>query len=63
MKPLGVMTMVEVMTAAPLLDTESVAIGTDVTNEYVRDIPLYNRSFLWAGVSGWRRDGDDWGWD
>ena len=35
----------EVTTAAPLLDTESAAIGTDVTNEYVRDIPLYNRSF------------------
>ena len=44
-KPLGVMTTVEVTTAAPLLDTESAAIGTDVTNEYVRDIPLYNRSF------------------
>ena len=46
MKPLGVLTTVEVTTAAPLLDTESAAIGTDVTNEYVRDIPLYNRSFF-----------------
>ena len=45
LKPLGVLTTVEVTTAAPLLDTESAAIGTDVTNEYVRDIPLYNRSF------------------
>ncbi len=54
--PLGVMTTVEVTEAAPLLDTESAAIGTDVTNEYVRDIPLYNRSmfglvFLAGGVT------------
>ena len=42
--PLGVITTVEVTEAAPLLDTESAAIGTDVTNEYVRDIPLYNRN-------------------
>src|SRR5215469_18874586 len=34
--PLGVSTTVEVTEAAPLLDTESAAIGTDVTNEYVR---------------------------
>src|SRR5215471_1418670 len=38
--PLGVMTTVEVTEAAPLLDTESAAIGTDVTNEYIKDIPL-----------------------
>jgi hypothetical protein len=44
--PLGVSTTVEVTQAAPLLDTESAAIGTDVTNEYVRDIPLYNRSMF-----------------
>ncbi len=43
--PLGVITTVEVTEAAPLLDTESAGLGTDVTNEYVRDIPLYNRSF------------------
>ena len=54
--PLGVITTVEVTTAAPLLDTESAAIGTDVTNEYVRDIPLYSRStfglvFLAGGVT------------
>src|SRR5437016_590113 len=46
MKPLGVITTVEVTQAAPLLDTESASIGTDVTNEYVRDIPLYNRSMF-----------------
>src|SRR5689334_24436020 len=54
--PLGVITTVEVTTAAPLLDTESAALGTDVTNEYVRDIPLYSRSmfglvFLAGGVT------------
>jgi hypothetical protein len=54
--PLGVITTVEVTEEAPLLDTESAAIGTDITNEYVRDIPLYNRSmfglvFLAGGVT------------
>src|SRR5215472_1532821 len=54
--PLGAITTVEVTEAAPLLDTESAAIGTDVTNEYVRDIPLYSRStfglvFLAGGVT------------
>src|SRR5579864_806899 len=54
--PLGVKETVEVTEAAPLLDTESAAIGTDVTNEYVRDIPLYSRSmfglvFLAGGVT------------
>src|SRR5436305_2910737 len=54
--PLGVITTVEVSEAAPLLDTESAAIGTDVTNEYVRDIPLYGRNpfalvFLAGGVT------------
>src|SRR5437868_2870090 len=44
--PLGLITTVEVTQAAPLLDTESASIGTDVTNEYVRDIPLYNRSMF-----------------
>ncbi len=44
--PLGTMETVMVTEAPPLLDTESAAIGTDVTNEYVRDIPLYNRSFF-----------------
>ncbi len=31
---------------APLLDTGNASLGTDVTNEYVRDIPLVNRSFF-----------------
>src|SRR5689334_20497023 len=56
MHPLGVITTVEVTTAAPLLDTESASLGTDITNEYVRDIPLYGRSmfglvFLAGGVT------------
>ena len=56
LRPQGVATNVEVTSAAPLLDTESAAIGTDVSNEYVRDVPLYNRSlfglvFLAGGVT------------
>lgn len=46
LSPLSVTETVTVTTAPPLLDTESAAIGTDVTNEYVRDIPLYNRSLF-----------------
>ncbi len=45
-EPAGVNTTVEVTTAAPLLDTESATLGTDITNEYVQDIPLINRSFF-----------------
>jgi Carboxypeptidase regulatory-like domain/TonB dependent receptor len=56
MEPAGVVTTVEVATAPPLLDTESSTLGTDITNEYVKDIPLINRSFfgltfLAAGVT------------
>jgi hypothetical protein len=56
LNPLSVTETVIVTGAPPLLDTESAAIGTDVTNEYVRDIPLYNRSlfglvFLAGGVT------------
>ena len=48
--------MVQVTEAAPLLDTESSALGTDITSEYVKQIPLLNRNFfglvfLTAGVS------------
>ncbi|PYV73721.1 MAG: hypothetical protein DMG97_10685 [Acidobacteria bacterium] len=54
--PLGLITTIDVTTAAPLLDTENAALGTDVTNEYVRDIPLYSRNmfglvFLAGGVT------------
>ncbi len=56
LKPPGVLATIEVTAAKPQLDTESAAIGTDVSNEYVRDIPLYNRSlfglaFLAGGVT------------
>jgi len=56
LKPPGVLATIEVNATTPQLDTESAAIGTDVTNEYVRDIPLYNRSlfglaFLAGGVT------------
>jgi Carboxypeptidase regulatory-like domain len=54
--PPGLITTVDVTTAAPLLDTENASLGTDVSNEYVRDIPLYGRSmfglvFLAGGVT------------
>ena len=47
---------VTVTEQAPLLDTGNATLGTDVTNEYVRDIPLPDRSFfglvfLSAGVT------------
>ena len=47
---------VTVTEQAPLLDTGNASLGTDVTNEYVRDIPLINRSmfglvFLAGGVT------------
>ncbi len=46
----------EVTTTAPLLDTESATLGSAVTGEYVRELPLMNRSFfgltfLAAGVT------------
>jgi Carboxypeptidase regulatory-like domain/TonB dependent receptor len=52
-------TVAEIMTVteqAPLLDTGNASLGTDVTNEYVRDLPLINRSmfglvFLAGGVT------------
>ena len=56
LRPSGMATTVEVTSAPPLLDTENASVGTDVTNEYVRDVPLYNRSmfglvFLAGGVT------------
>src|SRR5690348_5078978 len=56
LRPSGMTTTVEVTSAPPLLDTENAAVGTDITNEYVRDVPLYNRSmfglvFLAGGVT------------
>ena len=56
MHPAGTKTEVEVSAAAPLLDTDNSSLGTDITNEYVKQIPLPNRNFfglvfLNAGVS------------
>lgn len=44
--PGTVNTTVEVNTAAPLLDTESPTLGTEVTNQYIKDIPLPGRNFF-----------------
>jgi hypothetical protein len=46
LKPGAVLATVTVTTQPPLLDTANASLGTDVTNEYVRDIPLTNRSFF-----------------
>ena len=56
LKPQGTVESVTVTDQAPLLDTGNASLGTDVTNEYVRDIPLSNRSmfglvFLAGGVT------------
>jgi hypothetical protein len=56
LKPGTVSESIIVTEQAPLLDTGNAALGTDVTNEYVRDIPLINRSmfglvFLAGGVT------------
>jgi hypothetical protein len=56
LSPNAVSEVVTVTEQAPLLDTGNASLGTDVTNEYVRDIPLSNRSmfglvFLAGGVS------------
>jgi hypothetical protein len=54
--PGSVSEIITVTEQAPLLDTGSASLGTDVTNEYVRDIPLPDRSlfglvFLAGGVT------------
>jgi len=52
----GVSQTVEVTAAAPLMDTENATLGTDITHEYVNEIPLNGRdyfglTFLAAGVT------------
>jgi hypothetical protein len=54
--PLTVNETMEVTETAPLLDTESATLGTDISSEYVHELPLANRSFfgltfLSAGVT------------
>ena len=56
LSPVAVSETMTVTDQAPLLDTGNASLGTDVTNEYVRDIPLANRSmfglvFLAGGVT------------
>jgi hypothetical protein len=54
--PLGVSETMEISAAAPLMDTESATLGTDISSEYVHELPLANRNFfgltfLAAGVT------------
>jgi len=54
--PLSVSESIEVTQSAPLMDTESATLGTDISNEYVHELPLANRNFfgltfLAAGVT------------
>ena len=56
MTPGPVTTNVQVSSSAPLLDTESPTLGTEVTSEYIKDIPLpgrdfFNLTFLSGGVT------------
>jgi len=56
MHPVSVNETMEVSAAAPLLDTESATLGTDISSEYVHELPLANRNFfgltfLAAGVT------------
>jgi hypothetical protein len=52
----GTSTTISVTAAQPLLDTDNATLGTDITGEYVKELPLINRSFfglmfLSAGVT------------
>ncbi|MGB6800934.1 MAG: carboxypeptidase-like regulatory domain-containing protein, partial [Candidatus Sulfotelmatobacter sp.] len=54
--PAGVSESVVVTTTAPLLDTDNATLGTDITHEYINEIPLMGRdffglTFLAAGVT------------
>jgi hypothetical protein len=54
--PASVSEKMEVTTTAPLLDTDNATLGTDITHEYVNEIPLMGRdffglTFLAAGVT------------
>jgi hypothetical protein len=49
-------TTIIVTTTQPLLDTDNATLGTDITSQYVKELPLINRSFfglmfLSAGVT------------
>ncbi|HLX84085.1 MAG TPA: carboxypeptidase-like regulatory domain-containing protein [Terriglobales bacterium] len=52
----GTLATINVTTTAPLLDTDNATLGTDITSEYVKELPLANRNFfgmtfLSAGVT------------
>ncbi len=52
----GTSATISVTSHAPLLDTDNATLGTDITSEYVKELPLINRSyfgmmFLSAGVT------------
>jgi hypothetical protein len=54
--PAGVSEKIEVTTTAPLMDTDNATLGTDITHEYINEIPLMGRdyfglTFLAAGVT------------
>src|SRR5580700_1070302 len=54
--PAGVSENIIVTTTAPLLDTDNATLGTDITHEYINEIPLMGRdyfglTFLAAGVT------------
>jgi Carboxypeptidase regulatory-like domain len=56
LRPLAVSETMEVTETAPLLDTDSATLGTDISNESIKELPLMNRSFfgltfLAAGVT------------
>jgi len=44
--PLAVSETMEVTETAPLLDTDNATLGTDISAEYVKEIPLVNRGFF-----------------
>ena len=54
--PLSVSQTMEVTETAPLLDTDNATLGTDITSEYVKEIPLINRELLRSDVPGGGRD-------
>jgi hypothetical protein len=52
----GISATISVTSAQPLLDTDDATLGTDITSEYIKELPLINRSFfgmmfLSAGVT------------
>ena len=52
----GVLATMDVTATQPLLDTDNATLGTDITSEYVKELPLVNRNFfgmafLSAGVT------------